>query len=104
MFMATSDFGGPGALTYRKTNSGSSFTVLFGGYCMDSPASALRRTMMIVSVIALTAVAYFVSSGLQRLWWPVWFAPIPVLLLASRLRAWQAFAIALVARALAAVF
>lgn len=71
---------------------------------MDSPANALRRSMVIACSVALTAGAYFVSSGLHRLWWPVWLAPLPVLLLAPRLRAWQAFAAALVARALAAAF
>jgi apolipoprotein N-acyltransferase len=71
---------------------------------MDSPASALRRAMLILSAVALTAGAYFVSSGLQRHWWPVWVAPIPVLLLAPRLRAWQAFEVALIARAFPAAF
>jgi apolipoprotein N-acyltransferase len=69
---------------------------------MDSPANVLRRVMVIVCTVALTAGAYFVSSGLERLWWPVWLAPLPILLLAPRLRAWQAFVVALVARALAA--
>jgi apolipoprotein N-acyltransferase len=69
---------------------------------MDSPVNALRRAMVIVCAVALTAGAYSVSSGLQRHWWPVWLAPLPVLLLAPRLRAWQAFAVALIARALPA--
>jgi apolipoprotein N-acyltransferase len=71
---------------------------------MDLQANSLRRAIVILCAIALTACAYFVSSGLQRLWWPVWLAPLPVLLLAPRLRAWQAFAAALVARSLAAAF
>jgi apolipoprotein N-acyltransferase len=41
-----------------------------------------------------------VSSGLHRVWWLVWLAPVPILLLAPRLRLWQAFAVALAARAL----
>ena len=69
---------------------------------MDLHANPLRRAIVILCAVVLTAGAYFVSSGLQRLWWPVWLAPIPVLLLAPRLRAWQAYAVALVARALAA--
>ena len=69
---------------------------------MDLPANSLRRALMILGAIALTAGLYFVSSGLHRLWWPVWLAPLPVLLLAPKLRAWQAFAAALAARALAA--
>src|ERR1700678_10877 len=103
-FTATSRFGGQAAFTYRKMNSASSFTVHFGGCCMDLHANSLRRVIVILCAVVLTTGAYFVSSGLQRLWWPVWLAPLPVLLLAPRLRAWQAFAVALVARALAAAF
>jgi apolipoprotein N-acyltransferase len=57
--------------------------------------------MLILCAAALTTGAYFVSSGLHRMWWPVWLAPLPVLLLAPRLRAWEAFTVALIARALA---
>jgi apolipoprotein N-acyltransferase len=71
---------------------------------VDLPANSLRRALAILCAIALTAGAYFVSSGLHRLWWPAWIAPLPVLLLAPRVRAGQAFAIALAARALAAAF
>lgn len=69
---------------------------------MDLRADSLRRAIVVLGAIVLTAGAYFASSGLQRLWWPVWLAPLPILWLAPRLRAWQAFAVALVARALAA--
>jgi apolipoprotein N-acyltransferase len=71
---------------------------------MNLQANSFARVIVIVCAIALTAGAYFVSSGLHRLWWPVWLAPLPVLLLAPRLRAWQAFAVALVARSFAATF
>lgn len=70
---------------------------------MDLPADSLRRALVVLCAVLLTAAAYFVSSGLHREWWPVWLAPLPVLLLAPRLRAWQAFAVALIARALAAL-
>lgn len=56
---------------------------------MGSRASSLRLTAVILCATALTAGAYFLSSGLHRLWWPVWVAPIPVLLLAPRLSAWH---------------
>jgi apolipoprotein N-acyltransferase len=69
---------------------------------MELHVNSLRRAIVILCAVALTAGAYFVSSGLHRLWWPVWFAPLPVLLLAPRLRVWQTFAVALVAYALAA--
>ncbi len=68
---------------------------------MDLPANSLRRTMLILSAVLLTAGAYFISTGLHRVWWLVWLAPLPVLLIAPRLRAWPAFAVALAARALA---
>jgi apolipoprotein N-acyltransferase len=71
---------------------------------MDWQANLLRRAAVILCAVVFTAAAYSVSSGLQRLWWPVWLAPLPVLLLAPKLRAWQAFAVALVARALALAF
>jgi apolipoprotein N-acyltransferase len=69
---------------------------------MDLPADFSRRTTSIAGAAVLTAGAYFVSSGLHRVWWPVWLAPLPVLLVVPALRAWQAFAVALAARALAA--
>jgi apolipoprotein N-acyltransferase len=71
---------------------------------MDSHTDVLRRAVVTMGAVVLTAGAYFVSSGLQRLWWPVWLAPLPVLLLAPRLRAWQAFAVALFARGIASAF
>jgi apolipoprotein N-acyltransferase len=68
---------------------------------MDWQVNPLRRSFVILSAIALTAAAYFVSSGLDRVWWLVWLAPLPVLLLAPRLRGWQIFLVALIAHALA---
>ena len=46
---------------------------------MDLNANSLRRAIVILCAVGLTAGAYFVSSGLHRLWWPVWLAPLPVL-------------------------
>jgi apolipoprotein N-acyltransferase len=68
---------------------------------MELPADIPRRALVVASAVLLTATAYFVSSGLHRVWWLVWLAPLPILLLAPRLRAWPAFLAALVARALA---
>lgn len=68
---------------------------------MDLPADLPRRAILIAAAIALTAAAYFVSFGLHPVWWLPWLAPLPVLLLASRLRAWQALATAFTARAIA---
>src|SRR5258708_23628145 len=101
--MATSLFGGQAAFTCRRTNSARLFTAHGGGCYMDLHANVLRRVMVILCAVALTAGTSFVSSGLQRLWWPVWLAPLPVLLLAPRLRFWQAVTVSMVARALAAL-
>lgn len=68
---------------------------------MDLPANSLSRAMVIACAVLLTAGAYFMSSGLHRVWWLVWLAPLPVLFVAPKLRAWQAFAVALAAHALA---
>ncbi|HTY85194.1 MAG TPA: nitrilase-related carbon-nitrogen hydrolase [Silvibacterium sp.] len=70
---------------------------------MDWHANYLRRATVILCAVMLTASAYFLSSGLHRIWWLVWLAPLPVLLLAPRLRVWQAFNVALIARALGAL-
>ena len=71
---------------------------------MELHVKSLRRGIVLLCAVVLTSGAYFVSSGLHRLWWPVWLAPLPVLLLAPRLTAWQAFAVALAARGFAAAF
>ena len=68
---------------------------------MDLPANFMRRGMVTACAVLLTAGAYLVSSGLHRVWWPVWLAPLPILFLASKLRGWEAFAAAFAARALA---
>ena len=68
---------------------------------MDLPANSLRRAALTLSAVLLTAGAYFVSTGLHRVWWLVWLAPLPFLLIARKLRAWPIFAAALAARALA---
>lgn len=68
---------------------------------MDWPASPFRRAVVGVAAVALTAGAYYASFGLEPIWWLVWLAPLPVLLVATRLRFWQAFAVAFAARAIA---
>ncbi|QNI37198.1 nitrilase-related carbon-nitrogen hydrolase [Edaphobacter albus] len=67
---------------------------------MDWHANSLRRATVILGATVLTAGAFFLSFGFHRVWWLVWLAPLPVLLVAPRLRIWQTFTIALVARAL----
>jgi apolipoprotein N-acyltransferase len=46
-----------------------------------------------LAVVALSALGWWLGSGLQPLWWATWLAPLPVLLLATRTRArWAALA------------
>src|SRR5215471_4913698 len=50
------------------------------------------RQFLVVAAAGLVsaALAYF-GTGLQPIWWALWFAPIPVLAIAPRLRAGVAF-------------
>lgn len=66
-------------------------------------ADSLRRIFMMACATLLSAGAYYASSGLHRIWWLVWLAPIPVLLVGPKLRGRQAFTVALLARALGAL-
>jgi apolipoprotein N-acyltransferase len=68
---------------------------------MDLPHRRTGRAALIAAALVLTAGMYFVSFGLHPVWWLVWLAPLPVLLIAPKLHAWQTFAIAFAARALA---
>ena len=67
---------------------------------MDWPASSARRITFMLCAVVLTAAAYFVCSGLDRVWWLVWLAPLPVLVVAPRLNAWEALIVALLGRGL----
>jgi apolipoprotein N-acyltransferase len=68
---------------------------------MNFAATPVLRAMLISAAAVCSAGAYFASFGLHPVWWLVWLAPLPVLVLAPQLRAWQAFAMAFGARALA---
>ena len=59
------------------------------------------RAFIVLVATALTAAGYFRSSGLEPVWWLVWLAPVPILLVAPIIRGWQAFAAAWIARSLA---
>ena len=67
---------------------------------MELPVNSLRRALVVALAILLSASACFLSCGLHGVWWLVWLAPLPILFIASKLGAWQAFAAALAARAL----
>lgn len=66
---------------------------------MDSKPD--RRTLIAaVIAVALSALAFHLSMGLQPRWWPIWFASLPLLWVARRLRWWEAGLAALLARSL----
>jgi apolipoprotein N-acyltransferase len=50
-----------------------------------------------VAAIALSAVAWWLGTGLHPVWWIGWLATMPVLLAASRVKRLNAFAIAFAA-------
>src|ERR1700679_2263599 len=86
MHMATSHFGGQAAFICRKTNSASSYTARFGGCSMVYPNNRTGRAAFVLSAVVLTASAYFLSSGLHRMWWLAWLAPPPTLVPVPKLR------------------
>jgi len=64
-----------------------------------------KPKQLIIAVITLlvSAVAWFFGTGLHPVWWLTWFAPLPVLIAASRLSRWSAFAVAFAAFTLGAL-
>jgi len=57
-----------------------------------------RHTTVLAAVaIATWAPMFFLGTGLRPVWWLTWFAPLPVLLVARRMGAWQTFAVAAIA-------
>jgi apolipoprotein N-acyltransferase len=59
-----------------------------------------RNPFVAAPCLAISAVLFFLGTGLAPLWPLIWFAPIPVLWGASRLSARQAFVVAAAAYAL----
>jgi apolipoprotein N-acyltransferase len=59
--------------------------------------SRWHNTILAAAAVASSATLFFFGTGLHPLWWFTWFAPLPVLFVASRLRAWPAFAVAALA-------
>ncbi|HEX4021156.1 MAG TPA: nitrilase-related carbon-nitrogen hydrolase [Acidobacteriaceae bacterium] len=60
---------------------------------MEFKVNAVHR----VGAIVLSAVALWFGTGLHPLWWLLWIAPIPVLVVAARSTRLTAFTIAIVA-------
>lgn len=70
---------------------------------MGSKPDLKYRIAAIAAAILLSTAAYFWSSGLHPVWWLIWFAPLPILLLAPRVKAWITVIAAFAARAIGAL-
>jgi apolipoprotein N-acyltransferase len=64
---------------------------------MDSSPKSAPRVLLTIAAILLSAAAYFWSYGLQPVWWLMWLAPLPLLLMAPRLPGWAAASMAFAA-------
>ncbi len=64
---------------------------------MDSLPKPAYRVLLTIAAILLSAAAYFWSYGLQPVWWLMWLAPLPLLLMAPRLPGWAAASMAFAA-------
>ncbi len=53
-----------------------------------------RKIILGVAVILLSAAAFFFGTGMRPLWWLMWLAPLPILLIAPRVSGLVAFGIA----------
>jgi apolipoprotein N-acyltransferase len=69
---------------------------------VDAPnAGSMTSTLKnFVLAVAASAAAWYFGTGLHPAWVLLWLAPLPVLLIAPRLRAWPAFGAAFLAAAL----
>ncbi|MGH9471071.1 MAG: nitrilase-related carbon-nitrogen hydrolase [Terriglobia bacterium] len=61
---------------------------------MDSRPKSRPLALWYAAAVALSAAALFFGSGLKPVWWLMWLAPLPVLLLAPRARTLTAFSAA----------
>ncbi len=64
---------------------------------MDSKLRHYPLVLWGVAAVVLSASALFFGSGLNPMWWLMWLAPLPVLLLAPRAGALMAFGTAVLA-------
>jgi apolipoprotein N-acyltransferase len=63
----------------------------------ELPAVPALPRWAVVAASAATAILVFFGTGLHPVWWLAWFAPVPVLAIAPRLRARSAFLAAAIA-------
>jgi len=59
---------------------------------MDSKPDFTAQLALAVAAVAASSAALFFGTGLHPLWWLAWIATLPVLLAATRLPRWTAFA------------
>src|SRR5882757_10980865 len=64
---------------------------------MDSKPDFTAQLALAVAAVAASSAALFFGTGLHPLWWLAWIATLPVLLAATRLPRWTAFAVAFAA-------
>ena len=65
--------------------------------------SGQRSAIRALAALAVSSAAWFFSTGLHPLWFLLWLAPLPVLLVAPRLKAWPASAVAFISCAIGAL-
>jgi len=70
---------------------------LDSGFFMNSNSTRARAIAFAACALLASAILLFFGTGLQPIWWLTWFAPLPVLLIADRVRALWAFVIAAIA-------
>ena len=63
----------------------------------------LKQMKWAVVAVVLSGAMYFLGSGLHPHWYLTWFAPLPMLLVAPKLRSWHAFLTASVAYAIGGI-
>ena len=66
-------------------------------FFMNSSRTGARAIALAACALVASAILLFFGTGLQPIWWLTWFAPLPVLLIATWVRAWWAFVIAAIA-------
>src|ERR1700690_2832323 len=61
---------------------------------MNSNPSQIRLTILGICVAIASSLLLFFGTGPYPVWWLTWIAPLPILLIASRIDAKPAFSIA----------
>ena len=69
------------------------------------PEQVSNPAQIAIALVALvlSAAAFYFGTGLHPIWWLIWLAPLPVLLIAPRLPRWTAWSVAFAAFLLGAL-